>query len=192
MVSFFTLLPFSFFLTGGSRSGKSAYAERLLDGIDDVVYIATAEIYDDEMQERVKKHIKRRNPKWRTYEGFLNLEKAVNGEKHYLLDCITNLISRILFQITGEKEKPSEEDIQKTIDVSLTQIKNLILEIKKINGSLILVTNEVGSSIVPMHPISRAFSDIQGIVNAKIAELADEVVLCVCGLPIKIKDGASI
>ena len=91
-------------ITGGSRSGKSAYAEKLLDGIDDVVYIATAEIYDDEMQERVKKHIKRRNPKWRTYEGFLNLEKAVNGEKHYLLDCVTNLISRILFQITGEKE----------------------------------------------------------------------------------------
>ena len=179
-------------ITGGSRSGKSAYAEKLLDGINDVVYIATAEIYDDEMQERVKKHIKRRNPKWRTYEGFLNLEKAVNGEKHYLLDCITNLISRILFQITGEKEKPCEEDIQKTIDVSLTQIKNLILEIKKINGSLILVTNEVGSSIVPMHTVSRAFSDIQGIVNAKIAELADEVVLCVCGLPIKIKDGASI
>ena len=109
-----------------------------------------------------------------------------------MLDCITNLISRILFQITGEKEKPCEEDIQKTIDISLTQIKNLILEIKKINGSLILVTNEVGSSIVPMHPVSRAFSDIQGIVNAKIAELADEVVLCVCGLPIKIKDGASI
>lgn len=50
-------------ITGGSRSGKSAYAEKLLDGIDDVVYIATAEIYDDEMQERVKKHIKRRNPK---------------------------------------------------------------------------------------------------------------------------------
>lgn len=174
-------------ITGGSRSGKSAYAEKLLDGIDNVVYIATAEIYDDEMQEKVKKHVARRNPKWRTYEGFLNLENSVKEEKHYLLDCVTNLISRVLFQITGKKERPSEEDIQKTIDTALSQIKNLILEIKKINGSLILVTNEVGSSIVPMHPVSRAFSDIQGIVNSKIAELADEVVLCVCGLPIKIK-----
>lgn len=174
-------------ITGGMRSGKSAYAEKILTGYDDVVYIATAAVTDNEMKNRIKKHIERRNPKWRTYEAFRNLENAIGSERFYLLDCVTNLISRILFDITGIKENISSDDAQNTITNSFTELNMLIAEIKKINGNLIIVTNEVGSSIIPMNPIARCFADAQGIVNTKLATLADEVFLTVCGIPIKIK-----
>lgn len=174
-------------ITGGMRSGKSAYAEKIVTGYDDVVYIATAAVTDDEMKNRIKKHIERRNPKWRTYEAFRNLKNSIGSERFYLLDCVTNLISRILFDITGAKEHISFEDTQNTITDSVNELQTLITGIKKINGNLIMVTNEVGSSIIPMNPIARCFADTQGIVNTKLATLADEVFLTVCGIPIKIK-----
>lgn len=174
-------------ITGGMRSGKSAYAEKILAGYNDVVYIATAAVTDDEMKTRVKKHIERRNPNWRTYEAFRNLKSAVGSERFYLLDCVTNLISRILFDITGMKENITADDTQNVITDSFNELNMLITEIKKIDGTLIIVTNEVGSSIIPMNPIARCFADAQGIVNTKLATLTDEVFLTVCGIPIKIK-----
>lgn len=174
-------------ITGGARSGKSEYAEKLLKDKEDVVYIATAEIFDDEMRERVKKHIERRSKNWRTVEIFKNLTRAVGEERYYLLDCVTNMISRILFEFTEDNEKISGSIIDKTKEFAVTEIKNLSEKVKAQNGSLIVVTNEVGSSIVPMEPLSRAFRDIQGIVNAQIASFADEVVLTACGLPLFLK-----
>lgn len=176
-------------ITGGIRSGKSLYAEKIVMHCDDVVYIATAASSDDEMKERIKKHTKRRNPKWRTYEDYRNLQKAVGFEKNYILDCVTNLISRILFEVTGTKETVSQNDTEITVRNSIHELNMLIQSVKQINGNLIMVTNEVGASIVPMHPLSRCFTDVQGIVNAKLAEVADRVILTVCGIPMKIKNG---
>ncbi len=174
-------------ITGGSRSGKSVYAERLLKEHDDTVYIATAEITDDEMQARVAAHIARRNSKWRTYEQYRNLKNAVGCEKFYLLDCVTNLISRTLFDLTKSAQSVTARDMQNVIDASMRELRSLIDAVKKINGTLIIVTNEVGSSIVPMESVSRCFSDAQGIVNAELAKVADRVFLTVCGIPIRIK-----
>lgn len=174
-------------ITGGSRSGKSAYAEKLLKNENNAVYIATASITDEEMKERIQKHRLRRNCKWRTYEDYRNLQNAIGNEKFYLLDCVTNLISRILFDDTNGKEKITASDTQNTIDTSLNELNSLIEAIKKINGTLIIVTNEVGSSLVPMNPLSRSFSDAQGTVNAALAEIADKVFLTVCGIPLQIK-----
>lgn len=175
-------------ITGGMRSGKSAYAESIFKQYDDVVYIATAEVADIEMANRVKKHIDRRNPKWRTYEGYRNLENAIGCEKFYLLDCVTNLVSRVLFDVTGSKEKISPDDELAVINSSIAELQRLIEAVRQKNYSLVIVTNEVGSSLVPMNQISRCFADAQGIVNKKIAELSDRVFLTVCGLPIQIKD----
>ncbi len=174
-------------VTGGTRSGKSEYAESLLDGADDTVYIATAEVSDDEMRERVRVHSARRNPRWRTVEAYRSLHKAVGIEKNYMLDCVTNLISRILFEKTGAKETVDADDIRDTVGTAVSEIEGLIFGIKKAGGNLVMVTNEVGSSIVPMNKIARAFVDIQGLVNRKLAARADCVVLTVCGLPLKIK-----
>ena len=174
-------------VTGGARSGKSTFAESLYKDKEDVVYIATAKVYDDEMEKRVQLHQKSRPEIWRTYEGNYNLTGALGHEENYLLDCITVLTSNIMFDITGEMEKISYETQNQIEETVLKEVENLISEANKRDCNLIIVTNEVGSSIVPEHHISRVFRDIQGRVNQRIAALSDEVYLVCCGIPVKIK-----
>lgn len=174
-------------VTGGARSGKSTFAENIFKDKKDVAYIATSKIMDSEMEERVKHHQSSRPLEWRTYEGNYNLEKAIGEEKNYLLDCITVLTSNIMFDISKDVEY-IDFNLQKNIeDQVVWEIKNLINEIRERDYNLVLVTNEVGYSIVPEHHISRVFRDIQGRVNQQIASLADEVYLVCCGIPVKIK-----
>ncbi len=176
-----------YLITGGARSGKSTFAESLYKNVEDVVYIATSKIYDKEMQDRVDTHKKSRPSKWRTYEGTYDLINAVSTEKNYLLDCITGLVSNIMFDNSKDMDYISlntQEEIEEKI---IFELENLINKVKKDNNNLILVTNEVGSSIVPEHHISRVFRDIQGRINQKIGNLSDEVYLVCCGIPVKIK-----
>lgn len=174
-------------VTGGARSGKSKFAESLYKDKEDVVYIATAKVYDEEMKDRVKLHQKSRPEIWRTYEGNYNLKEAVEMEKNYLLDCITVLTSNIMFDITKDTENISYEMQSLIEEKVLEEVKFLIDEVKIRNYNLTIVTNEVGDSIVPEHHISRVFRDIQGRVNQRIAVLADSVYLVCCGIPVKIK-----
>lgn len=174
-------------VTGGARSGKSKFAESLYKDKEDVVYIATAKVYDDEMKDRVKLHQRSRPEIWRTYEGNYNLKEAVDMENNYLLDCITVLTSNIMFDITKDTEKISYEMQNLIEEKVLKEVKNLIEEVNKRNYNLTIVTNEVGDSIVPEHHISRVFRDIQGRVNQRIAEISDSVYLVCCGIPVKIK-----
>lgn len=174
-------------VTGGARSGKSKFAENLFKDKKDVVYIATSRIADIEMQERIKLHQQSRPVEWRTYEKNYNLKKAIGKEKNYLLDCITVLTSNIMFDISKD-EKYIDYNLQNKIESTIImEIKNLIDEINSKGYNLILVTNEVGDSIVPEHHVSRVFRDIQGRVNQQIALLSDEVYLVCCGIPVKIK-----
>lgn len=174
-------------VTGGARSGKSTFAESLYKDKEDVVYIATAKVYDDEMEKRVNLHQRSRPEIWRTYEGNYNLIEALGDEQNYLLDCITVLTSNIMFDITKDMEKIPYEVQNEIEEKVLGEIKDLIEQTKKRNYNLTIVTNEVGSSIVPEHHISRVFRDIQGRVNQKIASLSDQVYLVCCGIPVKIK-----
>lgn len=174
-------------VTGGARSGKSRFAENLYKGKKDVVYIATSKVCDDEMQERVKLHQQTRPKEWRTFEGNYNLQKAIGEEENYLLDCVTVLTSNIMFDISKDIDY-IDFHMQKEIENKVIfEIENLINDIKEKNYNLLLVTNEVGDSIVPEHHISRVFRDIQGRVNQRIATLVEEVYLVCCGIPVKIK-----
>lgn len=174
-------------VTGGARSGKSSFAESLYDNREDVVYMATAKVYDDEMEKRVQLHQRSRPEIWRTYEGNYNLTEALGSEENYLLDCITVLTSNIMFDISKDMERISYETQNIIEEKVLEEIKNLIREVREKKYNLTIVTNEVGSSIVPEHHISRVFRDIQGRVNQRIASLADQVYLVSCGIPVKIK-----
>ena len=174
-------------VTGGARSGKSRFAESLYEGKSDVVYIATSKVWDDEMQERVNLHRDSRPREWRTYEDNYNLFHAVEKEGNYLLDCITVMVSNIMFDMTQDIEYIDyilQEEVENKV---ILELENLIKKIKEKNYNLILVTNEVGNSIVPEHHISRVFRDIQGKVNQRIASMVDEVYLVCCGIPVKIK-----
>jgi adenosylcobinamide kinase/adenosylcobinamide-phosphate guanylyltransferase len=174
-------------VTGGARSGKSSFAEKIYEGKKDVVYIATSKITDGEMEDRIELHRKSRPSIWRTFEGNYDLDSALGEEKHYLLDCITVLTSNIMYDMTKDEERISIE-LQKTVeDAIYNELKKLIDKINKRGNSLVMVTNEVGDSLVPENHIGRVFRDIQGRVNQRIAQLSDEVYLVCCGIPVKIK-----
>lgn len=176
-----------YLITGGARSGKSSFAESLYKDKLDVVYIATSKVYDEEMEERVKLHKNSRPSNWRTYEGNYNLKNAIGEEKNYLLDCITVLTSNIMFDISKDVEYIDYRLQGEIENKVISEVKNLIYEIENRGYNLVLVTNEVGDSIVPEHHISRVFRDIQGRVNQRIAAIANQVYLVCCGIPVKIK-----
>lgn len=174
-------------IIGGARSGKSSYAELGFKDRPDVVYIATARATDSEMEERIKHHKNSRPESWRTFESSENIAAAIGPESNYLLDCITILTSNIMFDITSEMDKIDDETMKKVEDKVLQELSALMVKIKESGSNLTMVTNEVGFSIVPEHHISRAFRDIQGRVNQRAAEKADEVYLVCAGIPVKIK-----
>lgn len=174
-------------VTGGARSGKSSFAESLYKDDEEVVYIATAKVTDKEMEDRIESHQNSRPKKWRTYEANYDLSNGVGNETNYLLDCITILTSNIMYDISKDKEK-IDSGLQKEIeDRVVFEIKALIDLIRENDYNLVIVTNEIGNSIVPSHPVSRIFRDIQGHVNQRIAKNCEKVYLVCCGIPVKIK-----
>ncbi|MDY0236248.1 MAG: bifunctional adenosylcobinamide kinase/adenosylcobinamide-phosphate guanylyltransferase [Gudongella sp.] len=174
-------------VTGGARSGKSNFAQSLFDDDKDVVYIATSRIEDSEMDERVLLHKANRPNEWRTFEGTYDLELAVGEEKKYLLDCLTVLTSNIMFDLSKDMEHIDMEVQNKVENTTVSQITKLYNKLEKIDGELVLVTNELGYSLVPENHVGRVFRDIQGRVNQRIATLSNEVYLVCCGIPVKIK-----
>lgn len=176
-----------YLITGGARSGKSTFAENLYKNKKDVVYIATSRVYDKEMDERIHLHKESRPQEWRTFEENYNLIDSIEKETNYILDCITVLSSNIMFDITKDIEYIDYQMQKKVEDKIINEINSLIKEVRIKGYNLVLVTNEVGDSIVPEHHISRVFRDIQGRVNQQIAALSDEVYLVCCGIPVKIK-----
>ncbi|MCB2339534.1 bifunctional adenosylcobinamide kinase/adenosylcobinamide-phosphate guanylyltransferase [Clostridium estertheticum] len=176
-------------VTGGSRSGKSTFAENIFKDTDDVLYIATAIVTDEEMGDRIRKHIDSRNSRWTTYEGFYDLDKAVEKYdiSNILLDCVTIMITNLMFKEKIDFDKISMGKIDELLDDIKTQFEKLILKARVANINLVMVTNEVGSGLVPENKLSRVFRDIAGFVNQYIASQSDEVYLVSCGLPLKLK-----
>ena len=176
-------------VTGGSRSGKSSFAENLLKNTDDVLYIATAIVTDVEMRNRIKKHIDSRNSKWTTYEGFSNLDEAIEQYTmdNIMLDCVTIMTTNLMFQKEIDFDNISMEEVEELLEKIKIQFAKLILKVRETKKNLVMVTNEVGLGIVPENKLSRVFRDIAGYVNQYIASLSDEVYLVSCGLPLKLK-----
>ncbi|KAB3532853.1 bifunctional adenosylcobinamide kinase/adenosylcobinamide-phosphate guanylyltransferase [Alkaliphilus serpentinus] len=174
-------------VTGGARSGKSTFAEGLVKNEKEVVYIATSRICDDEMQERVNIHRQNRPQEWRTAEATEELRKVVKDERYYLLDCLTIMTSNILFDLTKDMDI-IDVGVQKRVEEKVVkEVEEIINKVQSIEGSLVMVTNEVGLSIVPENHVGRVYRDIIGRVNQRVAALCDEVYLVVCGLPLRIK-----
>lgn len=174
-------------VTGGARSGKSTFAESIYNDKGDVVYIATSRSNDDEMAERVEAHQKSRPEIWRTFEGNYDLVDAIGDEENYLLDCITVLGSNIMFDISKDTEYIDYNMQGKIEEAILKEVRSLIEKMKERDYNLVIVTNEVGDSVVPENHIARVYRDIQGRINQRIAAIVDEVYLVCCGIPVKIK-----
>lgn len=173
-------------ISGGARSGKSTFGEEIFKGRNDITYIATAKCNDSEFEERIKKHRARRNCKWTTKECYKDLDRVVSLNSGYFLDCISNMIANITYDITAGREiDRNDEDI--IYNAVIVELEKFISIIRKENKDLIIITNEVGSGIVPLEKLSRVFRDVQGRVNNYLAEQVDSVSFMVCGLEIKIK-----
>jgi adenosylcobinamide kinase / adenosylcobinamide-phosphate guanylyltransferase len=162
------------FVLGGARSGKSRFAERLMTAMPPPwIYVATAEPLDDEMAERIAAHRSRRGASWQTVEAPRDLAAvlAASTNKPLLVDCLTLWLSNLLL---------AEADIE-------AEIARLEGALAAATAPTVLVANEVGYGIVPDYPLGRRFRDLQGLLNQRIAALADRVVMVVAGLPLAIK-----
>lgn len=176
-------------VTGGSRSGKSAYAEDLYKGKEDVLYIATAIVTDDEMKGRIHRHRARRNDSWETAEQYKDLKQLIASTtcSHILLDCVTVMITNLMFDIDEVIEEMSWDDISALEQRIVGEFESMVQEVRCQNKNIVLVTSEVGSGLISEYKFSRVFRDIAGTVNQRLAQLSDQVYLVSCGLPLKLK-----
>ena len=173
-------------ITGGARSGKSHFAEEIcrISG-KKVGYIATSEIWDDEMAERVQVHKKRRPASWRTWEtpggDKKILQEACEKSEILLFDCLTLYLTHWIFH----PEIPAEDEGKEKF--ILGKVDELLEIFASWDGTVVFVTNEVGQGIVPNEKISRLFRDFAGKMNVRVADAADEAYLIVAGhaLPLK-------
>lgn len=178
------------FVTGGSRSGKSSFSEKILKKHDDVLYIATATVTDKEMAHRVKRHKEMRNKNWITHEGFINLDEVIESYKgtYIMLDCVTNMLSNLMFYFEKNIDDISNEEKDILFNKIKREFEKLINSIlNSQNKTLILVSNEVGMGLVSEYKLGRIFSDFQGFINQYIAKCAQDVVFMVSGLPLILK-----
>ncbi len=177
-----SILPALTLVLGGARSGKSSFAERLcLDhcratNTDKAIYVATGEAGDQEMQSRIILHQQRRGLMWHTIEEPLDLIGVItrqsNRHQPILIDCLTLWLSNLMQK--GRSISQASDDLLKFFqDQTLP--------------SVVMVSNEVGLGIVPDNQLARRFRDDAGLLNQKIAAVADRVVFMAAGLPLSLK-----
>ena len=173
-------------ILGGARSGKSRLAEQMARarGGDDVLFVATAQAFDDEMRERITAHQHSRPLSWRTLEAPLQLAATMRTAPlagTVVVDCITLLTSNVLLSLP-------EDAPQAQVNQAVAGEIDAFIELLKSSQSIwIVVSNEVGMGIVPAYRLGRFYRDALGIANQRLARAADRVLLMVAGLPWELK-----
>ena len=163
-------------ITGGQRSGKSTKAEELALSLStSPIYIATAHVWDEEFRERVIKHQERRGPQWTNIEEETALSKHDLTGRVAVVDCVTLWLTNFFFQ--------NNSDVDKSLEAAKAEFDAFT----QYDATYIFVTNEIGSGGVSDNAIQRKFTDLQGWMNQYIASRADEVILIVSGIAVKIK-----
>jgi adenosylcobinamide kinase/adenosylcobinamide-phosphate guanylyltransferase len=163
-------------ITGGQRSGKSQRAEALaLSLSDSPVYLATAHIWDDEFQERVRRHQERRGPQWTNIEEEMHLSRHNLTGRVVVIDCVTLWLTNFFFA--------NDSDTDKVLEIAKTEFDAFTHQ----DATYIFVTNEIGLGGVSDNALQRKFTDLEGWMNQYIAMKADEVILMVSGIELKIK-----
>lgn len=167
-------------ITGGARSGKSSFALELAGRkYSRRVFIATAVAFDEEMKKRILQHQKERQALFHTIEEPVHLERAVaalpSDTGVVVVDCLTVWIGNLYHHLHEDEA------------MVRARIEGFLKALGQVSCGLILVTNEVGWGIVPENPMARAYRDILGFLNSRIAEKADHVYLLCCGIPLMLK-----
>ena len=173
-------------ITGGSRSGKSAFAQQQAEQIDGPrLFIATCPRIDPEMDERIRRHQQdREGLGWQSAEVPLGLSEELErtpAGTTVLIDCLTLWINNLMYEAEQKKQEISEDQIT-------VLAEDLARAARKQQGRIFLVTNEVGLGIVPDNPQVRRYRDLVGRCNQVIAAFADQVFLVSCGIPMQLKE----
>lgn len=172
-------------ITGGCRSGKSAFAQKLAESLPGRrLFIATCQPVDEEMRERIRKHRQARaEAQWETVEEPLHLAQALSEAPPYdvvLVDCLTVWISNLMYEASQNGAAMKEEHQSE-------RCREVLSACQAHPGTVIFVTNEVGMSVVPASAVARLFRDLVGRCNQIIAAAADDVTLMSCGIPVSLK-----
>lgn len=168
-------------ILGGARSGKSRYAEQQAEACDaEVIYVATAEVGDEEMRERIALHQQQRPADWRLVEEPITLAAVLEGEsapeRCLIIDCLTLWLSNLLL---ADEAQPGLFERERAALVDC---------LPAVEGRIFLVSNEVGLGIVPDNALARRFRDEAGRLNQALAALCERVTLVTAGIPMKLKD----
>lgn len=162
-------------ITGGQRSGKSRHAEELaLSLTEQPVYVATAHVWDEEFQERVRKHQQRRGPQWTNIEEEKALSRHDLTGRVAVIDCVTLWLTNFFFET---------QDVDQTLEMAKREFDLFTAH----DATYIFVTNEIGWGGVSENAVQRRFTDLEGWMNQYIASQADEVVMMVSGIAVKIR-----
>jgi adenosylcobinamide kinase / adenosylcobinamide-phosphate guanylyltransferase len=189
------------FILGGARSGKSTHAQDLaeqLGGDDGVLFVATAQAYDDDMRARIVAHQASRPAGWATLEAPLHVgEQIANalaeraGVRVVLVDCLTLLVSNALLagdaDTGGADGSGADADPRQAERVALVEIEGLLDAYAASDATWVIVSNEVGLGVVPAYSLGRAYRDALGRANQRMAAAADRVLFMVAGIPMRVK-----
>lgn len=166
-----------YLITGGERSGKSSYAQNLaLTLSDSPIYVATARKWDSDFQNRIDRHQQERDERWTNIEKEKQLSEIDFTGKTALVDCVTLWLTNFFVD--------TKNDVSLSLEEAKAEFKKMAVQE---NTNLIIVTNEIGMGVHAETHIGRKFTELQGWMNQFLASKADQVVLMVSGIPVKIK-----
>jgi adenosylcobinamide kinase/adenosylcobinamide-phosphate guanylyltransferase len=174
-------------ILGGARSGKSHYGEQLAQMLGhEVLFVATAQAFDDEMKARIKRHREQRPRHWRTVEAPTNIAQALMPHRAdvVLVDCLTLLVSNVILQLEDSLDEEAAGSLV------AAELDALLKMIQSSASHWLIISNEVGLGIVPDNRLARIYRDVLGRANQRLAAAAQRVVFMVAGLPMMVKDEA--
>lgn len=178
------------FVTGGARSGKSSFAERLAERTGEaVVYVATLEPLDDEMRNRIARHREQRPDGWRTIEAPRALADAVEAAPAHatvLIDCLSLWVSNRLLSLGEEPTAAATDELEAELDA---EIDRIISTARTRSAATIVVSNEVGGGVVPPSVLGRVYRDLLGRANQRVSLAADRAWLLVAGRALELPPG---
>lgn len=164
------------YITGGERSGKSSYAQKLAEDLSETpYYLATSRIWDEDFKKRVERHQSDRDERWTTIEEETKISTVIPENSVIVIDCVTLWLTNLYFDF--------EHNVEKALEFANSEIENL----SKLNSQIIIISNEIGMGVHAQTHVARKFTELQGWTNQRIAKKADKAIFMVSGIPLILK-----